>query len=58
MKISRKGFLEIGGLSLLAVAGKTAIGALLGKGEGADAFEAGSGASHPLGHGGRFRQVP
>ena len=31
MKISRKGFLEIGGLSLLAVAGKTAIGALLGK---------------------------
>jgi Fe-S-cluster-containing dehydrogenase component len=34
MKISRKGFLEIGGLSLLAVAGKTAIGALLGKGEG------------------------
>ena len=34
MRISRKGFLQIGGLSLLAVAGKTAIGELLGKGEG------------------------
>ena len=52
MKISRKGFLQIGGLSLLAVAGKTAIGELLGKGEGETTSHAGSGGSHPLGHGG------